>query len=101
MVWTKLCTRDSITVNSGKEFTANGVKVAVFNVNGKFYATEANCRHQDGPLADGKLTGETVECPWHFWHYNVRTGKLYDYQKDIKLNTYTVEVKGDDIYVDV
>ena len=52
-------------------------------------------------MAEGKLKGEIVECPWHFWNYNVRTGKLLDYLKDVKLNTYTVEVKGNDLYIDL
>jgi nitrite reductase (NADH) small subunit len=101
MVWTKLGRRDSVAVGSGKEFTVNGVSVAVFNVDGKFFATEARCRHQDGPLAEGKLKGEIIECPWHFWNYNVRSGKLLDYLKDVKLNTYAVEIKGNDLYIDV
>jgi len=101
MVWTKLGSRDSVSIGSGKEFTVNGIGVAVFNVDGRFYATEARCRHQDGPLAEGNLKGEIVECPWHFWNYNVRTGKLLDYLKDVKLNTYSIEVKGNDIYIDL
>ncbi|MFQ5920888.1 MAG: Rieske (2Fe-2S) protein [Nitrososphaerales archaeon] len=101
MVWTKLGPKDGVEVGSGKEFTANGVQVAVFNVSGRFYATEALCRHQAGPLADGKLKGEIVECPWHFWHYNVRTGRLTDYIKNIKLDTYSVKVQGSDLYIDL
>ncbi len=101
MAWKKLGTMDSVAVGSGREFTVDGVNVAVFNVNGRFYATEARCRHQEGPLSEGKLKGEIIECPWHFWNYNVRTGKLLDYMKDVKLNTYAVQVKGNDLYIDV
>lgn len=101
MVWTKLGPKEGVEVGRGKEFTVQGVTLAVFNVSGKFYATEARCRHQDGPLAEGKLKGEIVECPWHFWNYNVRTGKLMDYVKDVKLSTYPVEVKGSDLYIDI
>ena len=101
MTWTKLGPKSDVEVGKGKQFTVNGVVVAVFNVGDKFYATEALCRHQDGPLAEGKLDGEIVECPWHFWHYNVRTGKLVDYIKDVKLNTYTVEVRDDGLYIDI
>lgn len=97
----KIGKKSDIAVGKGREFEVNGFKIAVFNVNGEYYATEALCRHQDGPLAEGKLVGEIVECPWHFWHYNVRTGELLDFLKNIKLNTYRVEVKGDDLYVDL
>ncbi|NNL58316.1 MAG: Rieske (2Fe-2S) protein, partial [Nitrosopumilus sp.] len=42
-----------------------------------------------------------VECPLHFWHYNIKTGELTDYLKDVKLETYKVEARDDGIYVDV
>jgi nitrite reductase (NADH) small subunit len=100
MAWTRLGSRESISVGKGKEFTVNGRRIAVFNVNGSYYATEALCRHQDGPLAEGTLKGEIVECPWHFWHYNVRSGELLDYLRGVKLDTYAVELRGNDIYVD-
>lgn len=100
MTWTKLGSKENIAPGKGKEFTVNGKAVAVFNVNGNYYATEALCRHQDGPLADGILQGEIVECPWHFWHYNVKSGELLDYLKGVKLITYSVEVRNNDIYID-
>lgn len=101
MTWTKLGSTDTIVAGRGKEFNVDGKRIAVFNVNGNYYATEALCRHQDGPLAEGTLRGETVECPWHFWHYNVRTGELLDYLKSVKLDTYNVEIRNKEIYVDV
>jgi len=101
LAWTKLAPKDVIAIGKGKEFTVNGVRIAVFNVNGKFYATEALCRHQDGSLAYGKLEGEIIECPLHFWHYNVTSGELLDYLTGVKLNKYPVEVKGNDLYIDV
>ncbi|MBI5133623.1 MAG: Rieske (2Fe-2S) protein, partial [Thaumarchaeota archaeon] len=46
------------------------------------------------------LQGEIVECPWHFWHYNVKSGELLDYLKGVKLTTYSIEVRNNDIYID-
>ncbi|MEM3084215.1 MAG: Rieske 2Fe-2S domain-containing protein, partial [Nitrososphaerales archaeon] len=60
MTWTRIGSRDSIAVGKGKEFVVGGKQVAVFNMNGTFYALEALCRHQDGPLAEGMLQGEIV-----------------------------------------
>jgi nitrite reductase (NADH) small subunit len=100
MAWTKLGSRESVSMGRGKEFSVNGKRIAVFNINGNYYATEGLCRHQDGPLADGTLKGEIVECPWHFWHYNIKTGELLDYLKGVKLATYSVEVRDNDIYID-
>lgn len=88
-------------MGKGKEFIVDGSKIAIFNVGGNYYATEALCRHQDGPLASGTVKGEIVECPWHFWHYNVKTGELLDYLKGVRLAKFRVEVRGNDIYIDV
>jgi len=62
---------------------------------------DAICVHQDGHIAPGKLDGDIVECPLHLWHYNIKTGKLMDYLKDVTLQTYKVESRDDGIYVEV
>ena len=43
----------------------DGEKVCVANVEGKYYAIGNVCTHMGGPLAEGKLEGNVVECPWH------------------------------------
>ena len=48
----------------------------------------------------GKLEGDVVECPLHLWHYNIKTGKLLDYLKDVTLQTYKVEARNDGIYIE-
>jgi nitrite reductase/ring-hydroxylating ferredoxin subunit len=101
MTWIKIAETDDIKVNSGKEFNINGIKIAVFNVNGEYYAIEALCRHQDGSLAPGKIQGEIVECPLHSWHYNVRTGQLLDYLQGVELKKYKIERKGNELHLDV
>lgn len=97
----RVAAKDEIIRGKGKELNVNGLRIALFNANGKYYAIEAVCRHQDGSLAPGKIDGEIVECPLHSWHYNIRTGELLDYLEGVKLVTYDVDIKGNDIYVDV
>lgn len=101
MAWTKIGKTSDIPNNKGKEVNVNGNRVAIFHANGKYYALEALCRHQDGSLAPGKIDGEVVECPLHFWHYNMRTGELLDYLKDVKLETYNLDIRGNDIFIDI
>ena len=61
-----------------------------------FYNT---CLHRGGPLGEGELHGVAVTCPWHGWQYDVTTGKLVMNQA-IGVKTYTIEVRGDDLWVD-
>ncbi len=100
MKWKKVAEKDSIDKGKGREFRVDEKKIAVFNQNG-YHAIEAICVHQDGHIAPGKLEGEVVECPLHSWHYNIKTGKLLDYLKDVQLETYKVEARDDGIYIDI
>jgi nitrite reductase (NADH) small subunit len=52
-------------------------------------------------LAPGQIDGGVVECPFHSWHYNIRTGELLDYLEGVKLTTYEVDIKGNDVFVDI
>jgi nitrite reductase/ring-hydroxylating ferredoxin subunit len=101
MVLHKVAHRNEIQENKGKEVKIENARIAVFYTKGKYYAIDALCRHQDGSLAPGRVDGEIVECPLHSWHYNVRTGELLDYVKGVKLTTYEVIIKGNDLYLDV
>jgi nitrite reductase/ring-hydroxylating ferredoxin subunit len=52
----------------------NGRELALYNVEGRFYAIENFCPHKGAPLADGRLCGATVECDWHGWRFDLSTG---------------------------
>ncbi|HEV2247176.1 MAG TPA: Rieske 2Fe-2S domain-containing protein [Terriglobia bacterium] len=83
-----------------KAVEVNGKAIAVFNVNGKIFATDNTCLHQGGPLGEGMLEGNVVTCPWHMWQYNVCTGENLE-DSLLKLETYPVQVEGDEIKVAV
>jgi nitrite reductase/ring-hydroxylating ferredoxin subunit len=87
--------------NTGKEIKVGDKRIAVFYANGRYYAIDALCRHQDGSLAPGKVEGEIVECPLHSWHYNIRTGQLLDYVDGVKLSTYEIKTIDDQLYLEV
>jgi len=76
----------------------NGNEVALFNLNGSFYAIDNMCAHQGGPLGEGLLEGETVICPWHSWKYNVKTG-ICSTNPSRKVKTYSVKIENGQIQV--
>ena len=94
----KVAELSDLQAGTGKPVEANGRAIAIFNVDGKIYATDNTCLHQGGPLGDGFLEGHVVTCPWHMWEYDVRTGQVCS-DPDQKLATYPVEVDGNDIKV--
>ena len=76
----------------------NGKTLAVFNVDGTFYAVDNTCVHRGGPLGEGDLEGEVVTCPWHGWQFNVTTGGCVN-NPSAKVETYQVKVEGAEVKV--
>ncbi|MFN2455717.1 MAG: Rieske (2Fe-2S) protein [Pyrinomonadaceae bacterium] len=54
---------------------SGGKELALFNINNEFYAVENFCPHRGAPLAEGRVCDYAVECNWHNWRFDVRTGK--------------------------
>ena len=63
-----------IAPGQGKTAVVNGKDIALYNVDGTFYAIDGICVHRGGPLGEGELQGKIVTCPWHQWTYDVTTG---------------------------
>ena len=85
---------------SVKQITANGKVIALCNVGGKFYALDNACVHRGGPLSEGYLDGDKLECPWHAWQYDVHTG-VVAFNPNAKVATYEVKVEGSAVLVAV
>lgn len=49
-------------------------RIVVTHRNGQFGALSGVCNHAGGPLAQGRLDGEYLTCPWHNWKYHWQTG---------------------------
>jgi len=68
----KLGAAADIPHGEGKAFTCGDRRVAVFNIDGNFFAIDDACPHAGGPLSDGWIEGTEVICPWHGWAFDVR-----------------------------
>lgn len=96
----KVASTSDIPAGEGRCFELKDHQVAIFNVDGIFYALENVCPHQGGPLGEGELDGKTVTCPWHAWDFDVTTGENSE-DPDEKQETFEVKVDGDDVLVAV
>jgi len=96
-----------VTVARVGEIPEGGVKVvriddqpiALFHVDGGYYATDDVCTHDGGPLAEGKIQGDVIECPRHGARFNIKTGDVLCLPAISPVATYEVEVEGDEIRV--
>ena len=73
--------------------------VAVFNLEGQFYAIEDRCTHDDGPLAEGELKGCEVICPRHGARFDIRNGRVLSAPALVDVPTFETRVVGRDIQI--
>jgi nitrite reductase/ring-hydroxylating ferredoxin subunit/uncharacterized membrane protein len=56
----------------------NGTPILLVRRGSQVYALAETCSHLGGPLSDGKLEGEIIECPWHGSRFSIRDGHVID-----------------------
>jgi sulfoxide reductase heme-binding subunit YedZ len=78
--------------------TLSGERVAVYRYNGMVSAVSGVCRHQNGPLAEGKIIAGCIVCPWHGYEYDPASGCAPPPFTE-KLPTFSVRVRGDRVLV--
>lgn len=89
-----------IPPGEGRVFEVKGKTLAVFNVDGRFYATDNECPHRGGPLGEGELDGAVIRCPWHAWRWDVTTGANVN-NPAVKIACFPVTIEDGTILVDV
>ncbi|MSM39081.1 MAG: Rieske 2Fe-2S domain-containing protein [Geobacter sp.] len=85
---------------SKKLITINGEEVVLINDKGTIFACENYCPHQGSTMLTGIVKEGVISCPRHGWHYDLTSGVSTDHP-GYTLNTYQVEVVGDDIMIDI
>jgi nitrite reductase/ring-hydroxylating ferredoxin subunit len=97
----RVCAQADVAPETVKAFEVGDRRLAVYNIDGKFYATDDECTHASASLADGMLEGEVIECSMHFGAFNVRTGAVEAPPCSVALRTYKVVLEGEDVFVDL
>lgn len=80
---------------------AEGPCVAVYNLDGAYYATDDVCTHGDASLAEGVVDGTSIMCPYHGGTFDIRTGEPTGPPCIVPLRTFRVTREGDDLYAEV
>ncbi|MFW9922043.1 MAG: Rieske (2Fe-2S) protein [Candidatus Thorarchaeota archaeon] len=104
----KICSLSEIPPGSVKEFKFQNYDIAIFNVEGKFYAIDRKCTHMKGNLAKGTVEGKIVTCPLHGAKYNLATGELLKqagsiagwFKKATNIPTYKTKTQKNDLFVE-
>ncbi len=89
-----------VPAGEGRVVEAGGRTVALFNVDGSFYALDNTCSHRGGPLGEGELDGRVVTCPWHAWRWDVTSGANMN-NPAVKMACFPVSVDGEQVWVEL
>jgi nitrite reductase/ring-hydroxylating ferredoxin subunit len=96
--WLKVCDIEAISEDRAKIFTVNKERVAIFKYNGKLSAVHNVCKHQGGPLGEGKIIDGCITCPWHGYQYLPHNGQSPPPFTE-KVATYKLKMKGTTVYI--
>ena len=98
--YVKVAKTNEIEPGQARLVDVMGKRIALFNVDGQFFAVDNTCTHKGGPLAEGEISGHEVTCPWHGATFDVRTGEVVALPAQRGIARYGVRVTGIDIEVE-
>ncbi len=104
-----ICRVEEIPPGTAKFIKVEGKPIAIFNLDGKFYATDDTCPHEGGPLSSGFIEGENVVCPWHGATFHIMSGKTLEPPAGEKMGPpvdkgvacYPVRIVGEELEIEV
>ena len=96
----KVAKISDIPVGRSAVIEMGGRTIALFNVNGEFFALDNTCMHRGGPLGEGFVDQNnlTVQCPWHGWVYSLATGAS-PMDSMAKVEKFDVKVEGEEVMI--
>ena len=89
---------DSVPIGQGCTVNVHGHEIAIYNLDGHFYALEDRCPHRGGPLGAGVLEGGHVFCPLHGWEFDLKTGACLN-RPDRPVKAYATRLQDGQVQV--
>lgn len=97
--WFEAARVDEIANRGCKVITLNGSAVAVFNLDGEYFALEDLCTHLGSDLSSGWVMGDRTVCPWHMAEFSIRTGEALKAPAYERVRTFPVRIRDATIEV--
>lgn len=91
---------ESLTSGQCRTVEVQGRRLALVNVEGRFYALDDRCPHRGAPLGAGYVDGERLFCPLHGWEFKVTSGACVT-RPDLPVRTYPVTIEGGRVWVEL
>lgn len=97
--WVSVARLDDVETGRTLAVEHDGHQIALFRINGRFFAIEDRCTHRGAQLSGGKLEGCEIECPLHGGRFDVRDGSPKCLPAKAPVRCYEVRMEGDYIQV--
>ena len=97
----KVAKVNEVPPGKSKVIDLGGLCIALFNVNGRYFAINDMCTHAGGSLSEGDVSGTIVECPLHGARFDLETGVVLSPPAESNVTAYRVQVEGDDLMIEV
>ncbi|HEY0738331.1 MAG TPA: chlorite dismutase family protein [Herpetosiphonaceae bacterium] len=94
-----VCKVSEVPAGESKLVVVNGEQIALYNVDGTFYALSNRCSHARGPLVDGEVGNGTVTCPWHSAQFDLKTGAALCAPARGPVPAYQVKIESDTVLI--
>ncbi len=94
----KVCDLGDIDENKAKIFCPDSERIAIFKTEGKLFAIHNVCKHQNGPLGEGRIVDGCITCPWHGYQYLPKNGQSPPPFKE-KVSTYDLKLNGTEVWL--
>ncbi len=96
----KACSLKELSPGTGRRITVQGKALAVFALNGRTVAVNAECPHEGGPLDEGTIENGCIVCPWHRYGFDLASGRC-DSDPSLSVKTYPTLVENATVWVDL
>ena len=97
--WVTVARANELAPGQHKTLEIDGEPIAVFNIDGRFYAIQDVCTHDGGVLTGGTVEGSIITCPRHGAQFDITTGAVLRMPAFEPLPTYEVRVEGDEVQI--
>ncbi len=101
MAWHPAADTDAVSDNSVLGAKVAGIPIALYRLDGAYYATHDICTHQEALLSEGFVENGCIECPLHQARFNIKTGAAEGPPASEPIKTYPTKVEGGRIFVDL
>ena len=101
MEWVRLCDTDELGEGDVLPFDVRGKRLMVARIEGRVYAADRTCTHEDADLTGGFVSPEGVRCPLHLSVFEMSTGRPLNLPAQEPITTYNVKIEHEGVLVEV